>query len=197
MPPISTGPTASQLFQQAAVSQLLQQATAAAAAQPQPNQASGSHMLQTATSPWPATAVARPAASVAPAGASLAALVPHVPQVVPHVHPAVAAAIAAAAAAPKSEAAAPSAGDWLFPLSDIQLRCSCAVPSRYSLYTSSSSSSSAGMYMISMTTKWIQLLEAQKLGISCTHAAYKHTCDKQIFMCGGGIAVYFQMSGHR
>ncbi|DBB17636.1 TPA: hypothetical protein ACH3X3_002680 [Trebouxia sp. C0006] len=109
MPPIPTGPTASQLFQQAAVSQLLQQATAAAAAQPQPNQASGSHMLQTATSPWPATAVARPAASVAPAGASLAALVPHVPQVVPHMHPAVAAAIAASAAAPKSEAAAPSA----------------------------------------------------------------------------------------
>ena len=118
LPPVPTGPTASQLFQHAAVSQLLQQ----------PHQASGSHMLLAATSPWPATAVAGPAASAAPPGASLAALVPHVPQVVPHVHPAVAAAIAAAAA-PKSEATAPSAGDWLFPLSDTQLGCSCAVPS--------------------------------------------------------------------
>lgn len=128
LPPVPTGSTANQLFQHAAVSQLLQQATAAAAAQPQPHQASGSHMLQAATSPWPATAVAGPAASAAPPGASLAALVPHVPQVVPHVHPAVAAAIAAAAA-PKSEATAPSAGDWLFPLSDTQLGCSCAIPS--------------------------------------------------------------------
>ncbi|DBA79906.1 TPA: FACT complex subunit, variant 2 [Trebouxia sp. C0004] len=106
--PVPHGPTASQLFQHAAVSQLLQQATAAAAAQLQPHQASGSHMLQAATSPWPATAVAGPAGSAAPPGASLAALVPHVPQVVPHVHPAVAAAIAAAAV-PKSETAAPSA----------------------------------------------------------------------------------------
>ncbi|KAA6417153.1 MAG: hypothetical protein FRX49_12908 [Trebouxia sp. A1-2] len=108
LPPVPQGPTASQLFQNATVSQLLQQATAAAKAQPQPYQASGSHMPPAATFPWPATAVAGPAASAAPSGASLAALVPHVPQVAPHVHPAVAAAIAAAAG-PKSEATAPSA----------------------------------------------------------------------------------------
>ena len=149
LPPAPTGPTASQLFQHAAVSQLLQQATAVAAAQPQSHQASGSHMQPVATSAWPATAVAGPAASAAPSGASLAALVPHVPQVVPHVHPAVAAAIAAAAAAPKSEAAAPSAGDWLFPLSDTQLGCSCAMPSECSLDTSPSSS--AGIYRSNMT----------------------------------------------
>ncbi|DBA70283.1 TPA: hypothetical protein ACH3X2_012180 [Trebouxia sp. C0005] len=102
LPPVPQGPTASQLFQ------MPQSATAAAKAQPQPYQASGSHMPPAATFPWPATAVAGPAASAAPSGASLAALVPHVPQVAPHVHPAVAAAIAAAAG-PKSEATAPSA----------------------------------------------------------------------------------------
>ena len=146
LPPVPTEPTTSQLFQHAAVSQLLQQATAVAAAQPQSHQASGSHMQPVATSAWPVTAVAGPAASVAPSGASLAALVPHVPQVVPHVHPAVAAAIAAAAAS-KSEATAPSAGDWLLALSDTH---SCAMPSRYSLDTSPSSS--AGMYRSCMIT---------------------------------------------
>ena len=104
--PISQEPTPTQLLQQLAVNQMLQQATAAATAHLPQQQASSNYMPQPATaqaapravaagSLAAAPAVAPPAASAAPAGASLAALVPHVSRVAQHVHPVVAAAIAA------------------------------------------------------------------------------------------------------
>ena len=101
--PVLPAPSVSQLLQQAAVNQVMQQVAAAA-----PNMSSG-QAVQSSSGVGTTAGRGRLAAPhPGVASTSLAALVPHVPQLAPPPHATAAMPVAAAAA--KSEASAPSAG---------------------------------------------------------------------------------------
>ena len=98
--PIFQAPSASNLLQQAAINQMLQQA-----APPAPTAIAG-QAAQPATAAEVVPAVAARSGAPGVAGGSLAALIPHVPHMAPPAH----VTAASAAAAAKSEMTAPSAG---------------------------------------------------------------------------------------
>lgn len=101
--PVLPAPSVSQLLQQAAVNQVMQQVAAAA-----PNMSSGQAVQSNSGVGTTAGRGRLAAPHPGVASTSLAALVPHVPQLAPPPHATAAMPVAAAAA--KSEASAPSAG---------------------------------------------------------------------------------------